>query len=437
MTSTRLLLSAGLDRSLARAAGGSVRYLIAEVSAEGAASAPSAPLDLGLAIDVSGSMSGGKLAAAQRAARGLCAAMSPRDRLSVVAFDNRVEVLLHGRTMDDEGRDAADRAIAALHPRGGTALFDGWLATAERVARTMADAPDASPRVLLLSDGHANDGLCDRGEIAVHVGALLERGVVTSTLGVGDGYDERLLGAMAEAGGGSLHDAAGGGEIAEVVMGELQEGRSALVERATLRVALPPQLRAEVVGAFAHRMLPGAIEVTVGSLLPGQSKRVVLRLFCPAGAPGSELAIGLSADAVLPAGGLAIEARPVDAVVRLVGERENELQPRDLARCLAAANAFQAEILRDTMARVRDGDHAGARRHVERALRRLERLARGVPGAERLLDEAAIVRRSIDENWDERTRKEAYLMGTKFSRGERDRRAGPRGSLSDIVPPRR
>jgi len=432
MTSTRLLLSAGLDRSLARATGGSVRYLVAEVSAEGAASAPSAPLDLGLAIDVSGSMSGGKLAAAQRAARGLCAAMSPRDRLSVVAFDNRVEVLLHGRTMDDEGRDAADRAIAALHPRGGTALFDGWLATAERVARTMAEAPDASPRVLLLSDGHANDGLCDRGEIAVHVGALLERGVVTSTLGVGDGYDERLLGAMAEAGGGSLHDAAGGGEIAEVIMGELQEGRSALVERATLRVALPPQLRAEVVGAFAHRMLPGAIEVTVGSLLPGQSKRVVLRLFCPAGAPGSELAIGLSADAVLPAGGLAIEARPVDAVVRLVGERENDLQPRDLARCLAAANAFQAEILR-----VRDGDHAGARRHVERALRRLERLARGVPGAERLLDEAAIVRRSIDENWDERTRKEAYLMGTKFSRGERDRRAGPRGSLSDIVPPRR
>jgi len=363
--------------------------------------------------------------------------MSSRDRLSLVAFENGVEVLMHGREMDAAGREAADSAIAALRPRGGTALFDGWLATAERVARTMAAAPDASPRVLLLSDGHANHGLCDRGEIAVHVGALLERGVVTSTLGVGNGYDERLLGAMAEAGGGSLHDAAGGGEIAEVVMGELHEGRSALVERATLRVALPPQLRAEVVGAFAHRQLPGAIEVTVGSLLPGQAKRVVLRLFCPAGAPGSELAIGLSADALLPAGGLSIEARPVDAVLRLVGERENALQPRDLARCLAAANAYQAEILRETLARVRDGDHAGARRHVERALRRLERLADGVPGAERLMAEAAIVRRSIDEDWDERTRKEAYLMGTKFSRGERDRRAGPRGSLSDIVPPRR
>lgn len=437
MTSTRLLLSAGLDRSLARAAGGSVRYLVAEISAEGAAGASYAPLDLGLAIDVSGSMGGGKLEAAQRAARALCAAMSPRDRLSLVAFESGVEVLMHGREMDAAGRDAADSAIAALRPRGGTALFDGWLATAERVARTMATAPDASPRVLLLSDGHANHGLCQRGEIAVHVGALLERGVVTSTLGVGDGYDERLLGAMAEAGGGSLHDAAGGGEIAEVIMGELHEGRSALVERATLRIALPPQLRAEVVGAFAHRELPGALEVTVGGLLPGQAKRVVLRLFCPAGAPGSELAIGLSADAILPAGGLSIEARPVDAVLRLVGERENALQPRDLARCLAAANAYQSEILRDTMARVRDGDHAGARHHVERALRRLERLAHGVPGAERLLAEAAIVRRSIDEEWDERTRKEAYLMGTKFSRGERDRRAGPRGSLSDIVPPRR
>ena len=204
MTSTRLLLSAGLDRSLARAAGGSVRYLVAELSAEGAASASNAPLDLGLAIDVSGSMAGGKLEAAQRAARALCAAMSPRDRLSVVAFDTRFDVLLRGQAMDAVGRETADRAIAALQPRGGTALFDGWLATAERVAATMAEAPDASPRVLLLSDGHANEGLCDRGEIAVHVGALLERGVVTSTLGVGDGYDERLLGAMAEAGGGSL-----------------------------------------------------------------------------------------------------------------------------------------------------------------------------------------------------------------------------------------
>ena len=437
MTPTRLLLSAGLDRSLARAAGGSVRYLVAEISAEGAAGAPDAPLDLGLAIDVSGSMGGGKLEAAQRAARGLCASMSPRDRLSLVAFESGIEVLMHGREMDAAGREAADSAIAALRPRGGTALFDGWLATAERVARTMATAPDASPRVLLLSDGHANHGLCERDEIAVHVGALLERGVVTSTLGVGNGYDERLLGAMAEAGGGSLHDAAGGGEIAEVIMGELHEGRSALVERATLRVALPPQLRAEVVGAFAHRLLPGAVEVTVGSLLPGQTKRVVLRLLCPAGAPGSALQVGLSADAALPAGGLAIEASPVEAVLRLVGDAENELQRRDLARCLAAANAYQAEILRDTMARMRDGDHAGARRHVERALRRLERLAHGVPGAERLLAEAAIVRRSIDEEWDERTRKEAYLMGTKFSRGERDRRAGPRGSLSDIVPPRR
>ena len=178
--------------------------------------------------------------------------------------------------------------------------------------------------------------------------------------------------------------------IRDSIMGELQEGRSALGERATLRIALPPQLR-----AGQHAMGEGADHL------------------------GAQL------------------RRQGDAMVRLVGERENELQPRDLARCLAAANAFQAEILRDTMARVRDGDHAGARRHVERALRRLERLARGVPGAERLLDEAAIVRRSIDENWDERTRKEAYLMGTKFSRGERDRRAGPRGSLSDIVPPRR
>jgi Ca-activated chloride channel family protein len=57
----------------------------------------------------------------------------------------------------------------------------------------MAGDPAASHRVLLLSDGHANVGLTDHGQIAGHVGALLERGVLTSALGIGDGYDEDCL----------------------------------------------------------------------------------------------------------------------------------------------------------------------------------------------------------------------------------------------------
>ena len=65
MTATKLTLVAGLDRNLAWRKGKSVRYLVADLAAEGqpAELSEAPPLNLALAIDVSGSMQGEKLAA--------------------------------------------------------------------------------------------------------------------------------------------------------------------------------------------------------------------------------------------------------------------------------------------------------------------------------------------------------------------------------------
>lgn len=124
----------------------------------------------------------------RRAARPVVAeALTEHDCLSIIAFDSTAELLLDARPMDRAGRAAAITAIAGLAERGGTNLFDGWLLAAERVAVAMAAAPQASHRVLPLSDGQANEGVTEREEIARHAGALLERGVVTSALGIGNG----------------------------------------------------------------------------------------------------------------------------------------------------------------------------------------------------------------------------------------------------------
>ena len=433
MTNNTLSLTAGLDRSRAWEEGGSVRYLVAELAAEGATTprteAPA--INLALAIDVSGSMAGDKIDAARRAARAVAEALTERDRLSIIAFDSTAELLLDARPMDRAGRAAAITAIAGLVERGGTNLFDGWLLAAERVALAMATAPQASHRVLLLSDGQANEGVTERQEIAHHAGALLERGVVTSALGIGDGYDEELLGAIAEAGGGNLHDAENAPEIGEVVLGELQAGRAALVERVTLRVTVPANLRAEVVGAWAHAALPGVIEVMVGSLMPDQTKRVVFRLHCPSGAPGTAILLGISAGGAAPDGGDAIDARPVEAELRLARGSENNAQPRDAARSLAVVQAWQADALRRAVRMNREGDRRAAKHFLERELRWMEPYARGIPGTETLLAELILVQRRVSEEWDERTRKEVYALSYKLSRSEMDLRAAPRASLSE------
>ena len=48
---------------------------------------------------------------------------------------------------------------------------------------------------------------------------------------------------------------------------------------------------------------------------------------------------------------------------------ENNAQPRDLARCLAVANAWQAEVVRNAVIMNRDGDRRAARHYIERELR--------------------------------------------------------------------
>ncbi|WP_198370412.1 vWA domain-containing protein [Roseomonas rosulenta] len=430
-----LSLTLGLDRKLAWAEGGSVRYAIADLAATGApaARAEAPALNLALVVDVSGSMAGDKIAAARDTAAAVTQALTARDRLTLVAFDSTAELLLDARPMDEAGRRAALAAIRRLEPRGGTNLWEGWLLGNERVAVAMDADPKASHRVLLLSDGQANEGVTARSELAHHAGELQARGIITSAVGIGDGYDEALLGAMAEAGGGRLHDAEIPREIGEVVLGELLEGRAALLERTTLRIAVPANLRAEVVGAWSHTVLPGAIDVLVGALLPDSPRRVVIRLHCPAGAPGTTVLLGASAGGALPDGSGLIEAEPVEAELRLAHGHDNTAQERDIERSLAAFTAWQAEAMRRAVGLNREGDRRGAKHFLERELRWLERYARGLPGAEPLLAELVLLLRRAEEDLDPRLRKELYAASMMRARHEKDLRSAPRAPLADML----
>jgi Ca-activated chloride channel family protein len=217
--------------------------------------------------------------------------------------------------------------------------------------------------------------------------------IITSAVGIGDGYDEALLGGMANAGGGQLHDVEHASEIGEVVLGELHEGRDAVLERARLRVTVPASVRAEVIGPWSYSFLPGTLNVTCGTLLPNQTRRIVVRLHCPPGTPGEILLLGVAASGTLPNANVifstmgVVEADPIQVGLRLARGRENNAQRRDLDRSLTVLQAWQAAILRKTAMFNRERHRRAARRFIERELRSFQRYATGVPGAEPLVAE--------------------------------------------------
>jgi Ca-activated chloride channel family protein len=158
------------------------------------------PKRLALVVDRSGSMSGEPLDEALACVNYIASRMTPADQISVVVYDDQVNTLVPLTPVLSSAEIAA--AIANVRSGGSTALFDGW----ERGAQELEGrTPDTISRVILLSDGQANVGLRNVSEISRHCANWLEKGVSTSTVGLGRGFNEDLMMAMARAGGGQQY----------------------------------------------------------------------------------------------------------------------------------------------------------------------------------------------------------------------------------------
>jgi Ca-activated chloride channel family protein len=144
-------------------------------------------------------MDGSKMNEAREAAKFCVDNLLSTDRFSVVIFDDRVDVLFTNQTLTD--REMLHRGIDRIEARGSTALHEGWVQAGIQVSETLE--PTAINRVLLITDGLANVGETNVDRIVSHARELADKGISTTTIGIGREFNEDLLLPMAEAGGGN------------------------------------------------------------------------------------------------------------------------------------------------------------------------------------------------------------------------------------------
>jgi Ca-activated chloride channel family protein len=157
------------------------------------------PINVALVLDRSGSMSGRPLEAAKEAASRFASFLSPADRLSVVAFDDEVRTIYGPAAA---GGDGAQQAIAKLQPGGSTNLSGGWLKGLNHV---QAAPVDGTNRVVLLTDGQANQGITDPDQLGGMVRAGAGNRVTTTCVGFGAHFNEDLLEGLGRQGGGNYY----------------------------------------------------------------------------------------------------------------------------------------------------------------------------------------------------------------------------------------
>jgi Ca-activated chloride channel family protein len=233
-------------------------------------------LNLGLVLDRSGSMSdAGKMDYLKKAAGMAVDQLSGQDVLSVVEYDDQISLLWPSGPV--ESAYTIKRLINNLSPRGGTNLTGGMMRGVDEVFDAMGDNEPLT-RVLLLSDGLANEGITDSREIKELVRQARLKGVRISTLGLGRDYDEDLMQAIAEYGGGHYYYIENPNQMSRIFQEELETLFSTVGRDAELDVDVTGKVERIELISFNKDLGKSGGQVDLSDFYSGESRTLVLRI---------------------------------------------------------------------------------------------------------------------------------------------------------------
>jgi len=252
-----------------------VLYLFAEIQPQDGLRGPRKRLNIALVVDRSTSMRGSRMRNVKSAASDLLRSLQADDRLAVVSFSDRAEVVVASQLVHD--KRALRSAIAAIIAKGGTEIYQGLALGIEQVAPYVSD--DAITHVILLTDG------CTYGdeELALSAATRAEAdGIGVSAFGIGEDWNDLFLDSLARCGGGMSQYIDTPSKVQQVLRAQVQGLSNLVLKGLSARVGAVPGVEVQA----AYRVLPHMemlpIEadnlLSLGNVLDGQSCAIALEL---------------------------------------------------------------------------------------------------------------------------------------------------------------
>lgn len=190
------------------------------------------PLNICLVIDRSGSMEGEPLEYVKRACSYVVDLLNPNDVLSIVTFEETVDVLMPPRRVAN--RDLIKQHIQRLETGNTTNIYDGLALGSQQILS--AQEPGRVARMLLFTDGEPTTGIKDFQSLVQHAGEIKKRGITITFLGFGYEFNEELLAGMAKRSGGNYYYIQKPELIPEVFRAELDKLFTIAASNLTLKL---------------------------------------------------------------------------------------------------------------------------------------------------------------------------------------------------------
>jgi Ca-activated chloride channel family protein len=247
------------------------------------------PTDFVVVLDRSGSMQGRPLELAKAAVQTLLEGLAPEDRFALVSYANvsRTDIPL---TASTPGTRAQWRwAVEQLKATGGTNMSSGLDLGHDIVAAATRNGRVA--RMILLSDGHANQGDPSLSGLRQRARRAVQSEYVVSSIGLGSGFDESVMSSIADAGTGNFYYLPDAARLASIFVDEFASARETVANALRIAFAAEQGVSLSDVAGYPLEREGNTTVFYPGTLFAGQERRLWLTLQAPTHTAG-EIALG-------------------------------------------------------------------------------------------------------------------------------------------------
>jgi Ca-activated chloride channel homolog len=307
--------------------------------------------NLSLIIDCSSSMRGEKFKQAKESALDLFGILGDKDYLSIISFHKSAKVSLRSSRKSES--ESAENMIRNLQLGIGTNIYEGLALAYKEISKQTIKADDDNKkkksitrRIILLTDGQASVGKMEEKDFVSLSKKIRDDGITITTIGIGDDYDQQLLHAIAENGGGVPYHVNDAIDLHRIFSKQADELSGTALISPTFTITMMPGAKIQDVYTVTPTLRKQNVDKSNNSryvarlkdIIIGQGQTLALRVEVPERSPGIyRLAIIELNDLVRN-----IEVEYTENP--LLYNRETDLYPRMMLTCSEATSLLNKGV---------------------------------------------------------------------------------------------